>query len=341
MRPASSSTSRSPAACSGCTGSPSKRFLNRLAGLERKENEPMRLLSLLPFLIPVAGCAQTPVLGATSLPTIAPGRYERTMVSGGVTRKFILRVPKAYDASKPVPLVIVLHGWTSTAAAMESYSGMAEEAEKRGYVSVFPDGLGQSQGWNAGFIDLSFQKKDDIGFIGELMTETGKQVGIDPKRIYVCGHSNGAFLTYAVGAKYGDKIAAIGAVAGTIGLPKSTGKNMIPDPAAKLSVIAIHGRLDPTVGYGGGTVQALLQGVGAQDAATWWAEKVGAKDPQTQDTYGVETKIWRSPEGYDVELVSFAKGKHEWPGSLNRSTATDSMRAEKILMNFFDAHPKK
>ncbi|RYG32257.1 hypothetical protein EON81_21050 [bacterium] len=318
-------------------------YLNLRGGLRRKHNESMRLLPFLPLLLPVFGCAQTQAPVSTSgLPSIAPGRYERTIMSGGLSRKFILHVPKAYDGSKPVPMVVVLHGWGGSGASMEGYSGMADEAEKRGYVSVFPDGLGKTPGWNAGFIDLSFQKKDDIGFVGELMTEVEKQVGIDSKRIYVCGHSNGAFLTNAVGAKYGDKLAAIGAVAGTIGLPKAAGVNNIPTPPSKLSVIAIHGRLDPVVGYGGtGAVQAMLQGVGALDAATWWAEKLGAIDPKTTDADGVETKIWRNLEGYDVELVSLATAKHDWPGSLSRSTTPDSKRAEKILMDFFDAHVKK
>ncbi|CAN5551170.1 PHB depolymerase family esterase [soil metagenome] len=289
----------------------------------------MRRLLLLAALTPALGCAQTPVAASTGLPQIAPDRYEKTMASGGIMRHYILRVPKAYDATKRLPLVVVLHGWTSSGAGVEAYSGMGDEAARRGYISVYPDGLGQARGWNAGFIDLSGQKKDDVAFVGELIDEVGKQVGVDPKRIYVCGHSNGAFLTNAVGAKYGDKIAAIGVVAGTIGLPKATTKPMIPSPAAPLSVIALHGRLDPMVAYGT-TIQALLMGTGALESAQWWADKIGAKDPTTTDADDVETEIWHGPDGRDVELVSYAKGKHEWPDG-----------GAKLLLDFFDAHPKR
>lgn len=289
----------------------------------------MRRYLLFAALVPVFGCAQTPAVVATSLPRIDPGRTTKSLTSGGMIRNYILRVPKNYDATKPLPMVVVLHGWTSSGAGIEVYSGMADEAERRGYVSVFPDGLGQMRGWNAGFIDLSGQKKDDVRFVSDLIDEVERLVGVDPKRVYVCGHSNGAFLAYAVGAKLGDKVAAIGAVAGTIGLPKATTKPMIGFPVAPLSVIALHGRLDPTVGYGNAT-QALLMGTGALDSAKWWAEKIGAKDPKTTDADGIETMIWRGSDGRDVELVSYAKGKHEWPSG-----------GAKLILDFFDGHPKR
>jgi len=41
---------------------------------------------------------------------LAPGTTRETIEVGGVSRTFWLIVPSAYDASKPVPLVLELHG---------------------------------------------------------------------------------------------------------------------------------------------------------------------------------------------------------------------------------------
>ena len=91
---------------------------------------------------------------------------DRTLNDVGIPRETILRIPKTEG---PRPLVIVLHGWTASGAMAEQYTGMAEEGERRGYVTMFPDGLGKAKGWNAGFIDLTGQKPDDIALRGAFL----------------------------------------------------------------------------------------------------------------------------------------------------------------------------
>jgi polyhydroxybutyrate depolymerase len=268
-----------------------------------------------------------------ALPAKAPGRYVESLPVGSLTRKYILRVPKGYDATKPLPLVVLLHGWTSTAARMEQYTRFADKAETEGFFLVVPEGMGERQGWNAGWIDLSFQKPDDVAFMTALLDKVEKQVGVDPARVYFAGHSNGAMLAHLAGSKLGKRVAAIASVAGTIGLPGLNGQaaKTIPDPVAPISVMLLHGKRDVMVAYAA-EFQALLVGFGAKDSAKWWAKKVGASDTPTSQSSGkVTTETFSGgKDGSEVVLVTFEEGTHDWPAS-----------ATSMIWEFFKAHPKR
>src|SRR5579862_8914244 len=81
------------------------------------------------------GCAPA----QTGTPAMAPGRYVEHVKVGDLDRMFILHVPPGYDGSKPIPVVVVLHGWTASADLAEIYTRMAEEGDRQGFASVFPD----------------------------------------------------------------------------------------------------------------------------------------------------------------------------------------------------------
>jgi len=287
----------------------------------------------------LVGCTSLGVVPQTG---ITPGRYERDVTVEDVSRHYILRVPAVYDDKKPLPLVVVLHGWTASGALAEIYTGMAKAAESRGYIAVFPDGLGQQKGWNAGFIDLSGRKKDDVRFVNELIDDVSRQVKVDAKRIYVCGHSNGAFLTHAVAVGIGGRLAAVGAVAGTIGIPRAN--THIPDPKSPVNVMIIHGKQDPTVAFARDS-QALLKGYGAEESAEWWAEKNGIKGAPNRKRAGdVETSTWsRGKDDSEVVLVTSEKGVHAWPGGFNERGAETlfGASAADLLFDFFARHKRR
>ncbi len=297
------------------------------------------------------GCSQTLSPSSHKLPSKEPGRYVEKMDSGGIGRSYILRVPKAYDASKPLPLVIVLHGWTASAVLAEAYTGMGAESDREGFIMVAPDGLGSNgmQGWNAGFIDLSGKGADDVAFINSLIDKVVGEVGVDPDRIFIAGHSNGAFMANYLGAKLSKRIAAIGSVAGTVGVPdpESTGGyKMIPQPSEPLSVILIHGKKDPMVQFEKNS-QALLHDVPAMDSAKFWAKNDGCvlTPLETKSPNGnvVTTTFPNGKSGTEVTLVAIGNGVHDWPGGLNRrgQETTTGVNAADLIWKFFQTHPKR
>ncbi len=304
---------------------------------------PLPLLVALALICPCVGCAQTK---PAVLPAKAPGRYFERFVSGGNNRSYILRVPRAYDGTRPLPLVVALHGWLESARVADESMRMGEESEKGGFVMVAPNGLGNPQGWNAGFIDLSGKHVDDVAFINALIDRVETEVGIDPDRVYVAGYSNGAFLAHLLGSRLAGRLAAIAAVAGTVGVVKDGGGyNTIPEPTAPISVLVVHGRQDRMVQYDSHS-QALLRGVGALDSARWWAQRDGCtmtpSETVSSNRNVVTDTFSGGKNGTEVAFVSIVNGTHQWPGGLTDQgpeTAT-GVNAADLVWNFFAAHPK-
>jgi len=268
---------------------------------------------------------------------------------GGKTRRFILRVPKTYHG-QATPVVMVLHGWTASAAAAEQYTRMAEKAEREGFVAVFPDGLGDpgAQGWNAGFIDLTgMDKPDDVGFLSAVLDRVEREVAVDRKREYVVGHSNGAFMANLLGAKLGARLAAIASMAGTVGLSAA---NTIPKPAVPVSVLLLHGKADGMVAY---SIErrAVLRPVGAEDSARFWAKADACETtPRTTKSADgkVTTDLYRGGKnGTEVELVSVEGAPHDWWGGLSRrgdqtvEVPTYGAPVADLVWDFFRSHPKR
>ncbi len=292
-----------------------------------------------------SGCA--PARSAAPKP---PGRYVEHVQSGGTDRTYILHVPPGYDGTKPIPVVVVLHGWTASARLAEVYTRMAEEGDAKGFASVFPDGAGKQggQGWNAGFINLSgMPQLDDVAFVSIVLDQMERELSVDRSREYVCGHSNGAFMANLIGSRLSNRLAAIGSVAGSIG---TAGGQTIPDPIGPVSVILIHGKEDSMVAYGPES-HALFRGVGAQASAKWWAEKDGCSLVPQETSAGngnVVTDLFKGGRsGTEVELVTINNGSHSWPGGyfydLNHRPAIESttgVNAADQIWSFFETHPR-
>jgi len=276
------------------------------------------------------------------------GHYVENITSGGVQREFIVDVPTAYDGKTPMPVVVVLHGYTTTDALAERYTRMAEEGEKDSFIAVFPQGLGKTGylGWNVGWLDPTGKGADEVKFVSDALDYVEKAVKIDTDREYVCGHSNGAFLAELVGSQLGNRVAGIAAVAGTPG----TAKKQIPPAVAPVNVLLIHGMADSMVAYGSDS-KALVMGIGAKEAAKWWAGQDGCgpvPETTTSSDGNVITDLYSAGKGDTaVELVSIKNGTHTWPGGWGRDSngqpqqeTTTGVDAASLIWSFFKAHPK-
>ena len=182
---------------------------------------------------------------APACPSGAPaGLSIETMASGGGERSYRLYVPASYDASAPLPLLLNFHGFGSSAAEQERYSGFIDVAEANGFVLVTPDGTNNPQRWYIyGRLEPGYV--DDFAFVDALIDEVSASVCIDQSRIYAAGISNGGAMSSLLGCNV-ERIAAVAPVAGAPFSDAScAGDGSVP-------VIAFHGTADDVVPFDGG-----------------------------------------------------------------------------------------
>jgi len=112
-----------------------------------------------------------------------------------------LHIPAAYHQGAAFPLVVLLHGYGSSAAGEEGYLKLTAESDKRGFLYATPDGTAESGGsrfWNATDACCNFHGStvDDSSYLSSLITTVQRQYTVDARRVYLIGHSNGAFMSY-------------------------------------------------------------------------------------------------------------------------------------------------
>ncbi|TMI67992.1 MAG: hypothetical protein E6H09_23480, partial [Bacteroidetes bacterium] len=114
--------------------------------------------------------------------------------SGGQWRKYNLYIPTSYNGSKAYPLVLNLHGLTSSGIQQLIYGDFRPIADTANFLVVHPEGTrnGTTQFWNVGL----FSTPNDVLFMRDLIDSLSLLYKIDADRVYSCGLSNGGLLSY-------------------------------------------------------------------------------------------------------------------------------------------------
>src|SRR4051812_42358841 len=81
------------------------------------------------------------------------------LTHNSTVRSYIVHAPAGYIPSNQYPLVINMHGLSSTGAQQQLYTQMDVVADTGKFIVAYPDGINNS--WNAGFGGNSV---DDVGF---------------------------------------------------------------------------------------------------------------------------------------------------------------------------------
>jgi poly(3-hydroxybutyrate) depolymerase len=176
-------------------------------------------------------------------------------------RAMIVYQPSTLPQKGARALVVVLHGGLGNAERIaykrsESGLNMDSVADKDGFVVAYLNGtpvtrrMGADKlGWNAGggCCGLSAENAvDDVGYIKGAINYLADKYGIDRRRIYGFGHSNGAMMTQRVMCETGIYAAAV-VVSGPLNLDTDS------CPAARgKHILAIHGAADQNVPIAGG-----------------------------------------------------------------------------------------
>jgi poly(3-hydroxybutyrate) depolymerase len=176
-----------------------------------------------------------------------------------------LYVPKGYRPSKPLPLIIALHGLGATEDSFFDQYGsrLPALAEERGYIVAAPlgyrvdGGYGVSLGGPTGDPAAARLRALSEEDVMQVLHAVRSRYTVDDQRVYLMGHSMGAIGTWAIAAKTPNLWAALGVFSGFGVASNARVIGGIPQ-------FVVHGDADPTVAVGGSRVMvAALKGVGA------------------------------------------------------------------------------
>lgn len=172
----------------------------------------------------------------------------QSILHNGISRDYILYIPENLPTN--APLVVVSHGYTSSAKTMMSYSGMNKVADEEKFLVVYPQGTKDQRGnnfFNVGYEFHASSKVDDLGFIKALVTKLTEDYQVNPNHIFATGMSNGGDLSYFLACYASDTFQAVAPIAGT--MMQTTIETCKPQKG--MPIFAVHGKADEVTYFDG------------------------------------------------------------------------------------------
>ena len=236
---------------------------------------------------------------------MVPGEHAMTIMFDGNERQYDLQVPLSYDNTTALPLVLDLHGFTSTASQQELISGFKALAEEESFFVARPEGFGVAQSWNGGDFccgAAQSQNLDDVGLMRAIVAEISTRACVDPKRVYASGLSNGGAMSHRLACDAADVFAAVAPVSYPLDFDPFDGCT----PSRPIAVMHSHGTNDLIVPYNGG-----LTSVPVNDSFAYWATTNGCDESPTE-TYSSGNSSCATYQlcsaGVEVSLCTIAGG---------------------------------
>jgi polyhydroxybutyrate depolymerase len=266
-------------------------------------------------------------------PPHQPGDSRLSIHSEGLNRTFFVHLAPSYG-NQPQPLVINYHGYSGNAQDSAQHTNMSMEADKAGFILVFPQGMDSPPSWNAGSGRFGpTGDADDVQFTRDLISYFEHNYCVAAHRIYVTGYSLGGGMAYRIACALSNQIAAFATVAGAF--------YRIPggcNPSRPVPLLEIHGQADRYAPYNGNPYMGMAA---VQVYLNFWLahNKCNATNEvifQKSDVTGI---AWpHCTNGTVVEHYRISDGGHTWPGSSPNpglGYTTHTIDANIVIWNFF------
>jgi polyhydroxybutyrate depolymerase len=265
------------------------------------------LFALLSLLTACFGARSTAEAADANL--CKTGTQALTLKHDGKQRDYLLYVPTQASASKPVPLVIGLHGGWGTGENFGEQTSFVELAKSEGFALALPDGIWRA--WNAGSCcgKPSRDNDDDVGFIAELASTLEGAACIADDQTFGTGFSNGAMLLHRIACERGDVFDAIAPVAGPLMMPRCEKPSPVP-------ALLIRGADDPRIPLLGGEFDGTYRASLKEMADSLLQRNdCHAEDAEPTHHAGADCKRYLSCRSdRTVETCAVTDTGHQWPG---------------------------
>ena len=146
------------------------------------------------------------------------GRHRATLTIAGEDREVALIVPEQRSAHPP--LLVMLHGTRGDGAGVIDECGALGLSHTEGVVIAAPDARvmptsdwdhpeqSNERWWETSPVHDP-DRNADLLLFRATVAAARRDYGVDPSRVYVMGHSNGAFFALTIAMTLGDRIAGV------------------------------------------------------------------------------------------------------------------------------------
>jgi polyhydroxybutyrate depolymerase len=280
-------------------------------------------------------CLLSSIFGLVLMMTSLGLMAQETFFHDGLDRSYFLELPDNIEPG--APLVIVLHGYTSGPAVIYSYSGWSAISAAEGVAVCYPEGTLDYFGvphWNA---NLGISDTDDLGFLVALAEHLQTTHNLSPDCTFVCGMSNGGFMSYSLACHAPSTFRAIGSVTGLM----SASDFQTCNPETVVPVVHLHGTNDLTVSYTEGTNDPFFWGdTGMEETMDLWTGLMGTTltyetpmpNEEVVDLTSVDfIRHYGAAGGQEFHHYRVNGGGHEWFGSWG----SFDIQSTQVIWDFF------
>lgn len=278
-----------------------------------------------------------------------PGETTYQLTSGKVKRSYLVYVPRGYNPTQALPVVMDFHGSGSNPAQELAIGEMKAAADAENFVVVLPVAAvpipppdpppdpppPPGFTWN---VPVDPELVDDVLFTSDVITDVSSKLCVDAKRVYATGYSGGGRLTSLLACTLSDRIAAIGTVGGLRFTEGCKQERPVP-------IITFHGTADVVNPYKGGGPP--YWGDSVEQALSDWNVQLGCdgKLTTTEVSKNVDNLSYAGcDDNSELVLYRVTDGGHTWPGTAFPfppepfGTVTQEIDATDLQVEFFANH---
>ncbi len=278
-------------------------------------------------------------------PQDPPSATKHSLTHDGIEREYLYYEP--VNLTVNAPLVLVLHGFTSSAERIMEYSAFNQLADEFGFAVAYPQGTTDEKGntfWNVGYDFHADVEVDDLDFIATLVRTLQKEKSLSPINTFATGMSNGGEMCYLLACSHADLFNAVAPVAGTM----MNNRFETCRPSRSIPIFSIFGTDDQTTNYHGDEQNQDGWGPYKSTPAIieFWTTQIGYASValrELPDTVSVDSShVMSTTYANDRSTLEYVHYEvvgcgHDWPGAWGNK----DIHASTEIWHFFQRHLKE